>query len=116
MKFCGPVGYCETVEGTGDREGNWEDVVMEHTYYGDVLENNRKYEPNSDSVNDNLNIRNQISIVADAYAWDHIYAMKYLCWMGKRWEVTDVKIQRPRLVLSIGGEYHGPTSAASSDP
>lgn len=113
MKFCGVVGYCETVEGTGDSEGNWEDVVKEYTYYGDIINNNRKYEPNDDSVNNNLNIRNRISIVADAYAWDHIFAMKYITWMGKRWKVTDVEIQRPRLILSIGGEYNGPTPSTS---
>lgn len=113
MKFCGVIGYCETVEGTGDAEGNWEDVVTERTYYGDVLTNSRRYEPNSDTVNDDLTISNRISIVADAYVWDHIFAIKYLVWMGKRWKVASVEIQRPRLILSIGGEYNGPTPAAA---
>lgn len=115
MKFCGVIGYCETVEGTGDAEGNWEDVATEYTYYGDVLRNNRRYDANSESVNDNLNINNQISIVADAYAYAHIYAMKYIEWMGKRWKVDSVEIQRPRLILSIGGLYNGPTPIASSE-
>ena len=109
MKFCGVIGYCETVEGTGDAEGNWEDVVTEHVSYGDILSNNRKYEPNQDTVNDDLNVNNRISIVADAFVWAHINAIKYLYWMGQRWKVTSVEIQRPRLILSIGGEYNGPT-------
>lgn len=115
MKFCGVIGYCETVEGTGNAEGNWEDVVTEHISYGDVLSNNRKYEPNSSSVNDDLNFSNRISIVADTYVWDHINTIKYLYWMGKRWKVTSVEIQRPRLILSIGGEYNGPTPSSSSN-
>lgn len=111
MKFYGIIGYCEPVEGEGEwGEGNWEDKVTERNYYGDVVRNSRRYEPSSDTVNDNLTINNQISIMADAYVWDHMFAIKYVVWMGKRWKVTAVEEQRPRLLLSIGGEYNGPTA------
>lgn len=113
MKFCGIIGYCVPVEGTGDAEGNWEDVVTEYTYYGDVISNNRRYIQNEDSVNDDLSINNRFSIMADAFMWKHMAFIKYLVWMGKRWKVTDCEIQRPRLILSIGGEYNGPTADAS---
>ena len=35
MKFFGKVGYCESVEGSGERAGIWEDVVKEREYFGD---------------------------------------------------------------------------------
>lgn len=111
MKFYGIVGYCETVEGTGDKEGVWiPDVVEERRYTGDVLRNNRRMDSNSESINDNLVVSNSISIVADAYAYEHFFAIRYVEWMGVRWKVTSVEVQRPRLILTIGGVYNGPSS------
>lgn len=116
MKFYGIVGYCESVEETGDREGNWVDKCTERKYYGDVLRNTRKWDSNQESINDDLNINNSFSIVADAYAYEHFYAMKYVKWMGANWKVTNVEVQRPRLILTIGGVYNGPTASTPSVP
>ena len=117
MKFYGIVGYCETVEETGDREGNWVDSnIIERKYYGDILRNTRRWDNGkNDSINDELNINNSFSIVADAYAYEHFFAMKYVKWMGSYWKITNVEVQRPRLILTIGGVYNGPTAATSSD-
>jgi hypothetical protein len=109
MKFFGKVGYCESIEGSGERAGIWEDVVTEREYYGDVLSNNRRYDAQTDSVLDNLNVNNRISIVADAYAYEHFFQMKYVEWMDCKWKVTQVEVQRPRLILHVGGVYNGPT-------
>lgn len=110
MKFFGKVGYCESVNGSGERDGIWEDVVTEREYYGDVLSNNRRYDAHTDSVLDNLNVNNRISIVADAYAYEHFFQMKYVEWMDCKWKVTQVEVQRPRLILHVGGVYNGPTN------
>ena len=103
-KFYDKVGYGVT-EDTGD--GVWVESITERSYYGDVLKLSRRWE-NSENLNDNLNVSHQISIVADAYAYEHFSAIRYVCWMGARWKVTDVTVQRPRLILSIGGVYNGP--------
>lgn len=108
MKFSGKIGFGVSVEGSGERAGIWEDVVKERTYFGDVLSNNRRYEAQSDSVLDNLTVSNRISIVADAYAFEHYFAMKYVEWMGTKWKITGVEVQRPRLILQMGGVYNGP--------
>lgn len=105
-KFYGEVGYAESQEGTGENEGIWTDVIIERCYYGDVIRNTRRWE-NGPSINDNLQINNQISIVADAYAWEHFHAMKYVKWMGTYWKVTNVEVQRPRLLLTIGDVWNG---------
>ena len=107
MKFYGIIGYCETVEGTGENEGIWKDVTTERKYYGDVTRNAKRWDSNPESVNDNLNLNNSFSIVADAYAYEHFYAIKYIEWMGTRWKVTNVEVQRPRLILTIGGVWNG---------
>jgi hypothetical protein len=98
------------VNGSGERDGIWEDVVTEREYYGDVLSNNRRYDAQTDSVLDNLNVNNRISIVADAYAYEHFFQMKYVEWMDCKWKVTQVEVQRPRLILHVGGVYNGPTN------
>lgn len=110
MKFYGVVGYCypEYIEDP-DRPDIVEDVTREIKYYGDVLKNNRRWEK-SEGVNDDLNISNRISIVADAFAYDHFFAIKYVEWMGTKWKVTDIEVDRPRLILSIGGVWNGNTS------
>lgn len=108
MKFFGKVGYCYSEEGSGERAGIWEDVVSERDYYGDVLANRRRYDTQSESVLDNLTVSNRISIVADAFAFEHFFAIKYIEWMGAKWKVTEVEVQRPRLILQIGGVYNGP--------
>lgn len=111
-KFYGNVGY---VEYKTVRPGVSEEVPTEYSYYGDVLRNTRKYEP-SDHLNDDLNVNNQISIVADAFSYDHFFAMRYVKWMGAYWKVTNVEVKRPRLILTIGGVYNGPTVTAPEHP
>lgn len=107
-KFYGVVGYAETCE--TESPGIWREQVTERRYYGDVLRNTRKLETASGQVNDNLNVNNSISILADAYAYDHFFAIRYVEWMGTRWKVTNVEVQRPRLLLTIGGVYNGSES------
>lgn len=104
-RFYGMIGYIETPVNETD-PGKWEETVKEVPYFGDVLTNSRRIEA-GDGVNDNIEINNQISIVADQYAYDHFFAIRYICWMGARWKVKNVTVQRPRLILSIGGVYNG---------
>lgn len=107
-KFYGVVGYGYTEETT---PGVYEEVLTEKKYYGDVERNTHRWD-NGQSLNDNLNINHHISIVADEFAYKHIGAIRYLIWMGTRWKVTNVEVQRPRLILSIGGVYNGDVPTA----
>jgi hypothetical protein len=106
-RFYGKVGYAETVE-TPEGSGVWEDRIREVPYSGDVVRNTRQT-PERDKVLDNLTVSNSISVVADAYAYENFFAIRYVEWMGKRWVVTDIDVQRPRLIFSLGRIYNGPT-------
>lgn len=105
-KFYGIVGYGETVEMAA---GVWKDVITEVSYYGDVVRNTRQLSDGT-KVNDDLTVNNSISIVADSYANEHFFAMRYVKWMGTLWIVTNVEVQSPRLLLTLGGVYNGPTA------
>lgn len=102
-KWFGTVGYIESIE---TRPGIWEEQKIERSYYGDAIRNTRLLQ-NSGDVNDNVNIGNQISIVADPYAINHIYAMRFVEFQGSKWKITNVDVQYPRLILTIGGLYNG---------
>lgn len=103
-KFYGAIGYSETTE---TAPGVWVEGITERFYYGDVVRNTRKWEK-GEGLNDDLDIGNQFSIVADAYAYEHFFAIRYIEWMGTRWKVTNVEVERPRLTLQVGGVYNGP--------
>lgn len=102
-KFYGPVGYAETVE---IRPGVWDERITVRNYSGDLVRNTSRWSTSSDSTNDDLNINNQISIVADPFAYQKFHAMKYVEYLGVKWKITSVEVQRPRLILTIGGVYN----------
>lgn len=102
-KWYGTIGYdAETVE---TEPGIWEEQIVERKYYGDVYRQNRMLQ-NSGNVIDNVNISNQLSILADPYAQDHIYAMRYAEFQGAKWKITNVEVQLPRLIITLGGLYN----------
>lgn len=102
-KWFGVIGYAETVE---TAPGVWVEEITERSYYGDLIRNTRRLE-SSEHLNDNVNISNDISILSDPYAVNHIYAMRYVEFMGAKWKVTNVDVQYPRLKLTLGGLYNG---------
>lgn len=101
-KFYGKIGYAETVE---TEPGIWEERIVERSYFGDLIRNTRKLQ-NSGGVNDDINVGNEISIVADPYANEHFYSMRYVELMGAKFKVSNVEVQYPRLILSLGGVYN----------
>ena len=101
-KFYGEIGFGTSIETS---PGVYEDQVTTRNYYGDLIKNTRRLE-SSGSVNDDINISNQISIVADPYANENFYAMRYVKFMGAKWKISDVEVQYPRLILTIGGVYN----------
>lgn len=105
-KFYGAVGYGFTTNSPDDPDV-YKEHVKEYNYYGDVTRNTSRW-ANGEHLNDNLVVNNMIEIVADAFAYDHFFAIRYVCWMGARWKVTNVEVRRPRLILTIGGVYNGP--------
>lgn len=101
-KFSGLIGYGITTETT---PGVWDDVITEKLYYGDLITNNRKLQATS-QVNDNINVSNEISIIADPYANQNFYSMRYVVLMGAKWKISNVEVKYPRLILSVGGLYN----------
>jgi hypothetical protein len=106
-RFYDAVGYGESVETPVD-SGVWVDTITEVKYYGDVIRNTRKLE-SGESLNDDITVGNSISIVADEYAIKHFFKIKYVRWAGALWTVNNVEVKSPRLIMSLGSVYNGPT-------
>jgi hypothetical protein len=111
-RFYGRIGYGVPVE---TAPGVWVDNIVERSYYGDVIRNAR-YLREGENLNFDLNIQNSISIVADAYANDHFFAIRYIEWAGTLWTVSSVEVQSPRLLLRLGEVYNGPTATVAPTP
>lgn len=102
-KFYGKIGYVETKETS---PGVWTEVSTERDYFGDVINRSSRWQSSQDKQNDDLQVTNQISIVADPYALNNFCSMRYIEWMGALWKINSVSVEYPRLTLEIGGVYN----------
>jgi hypothetical protein len=122
-KFYGKIGYVtdnkETIipadeeKGTEEvKTGIWVDEITERDYYGDIIREAKQWGTSPDKANDDLSLNNRVSIIADDFANTNFSAMRYITWDGVYWKISSVELQRPRLILTLGGVYNGPTYTA----
>lgn len=102
-KFYGVIGYAVTKE---TAPGVWTEEIAEQSYYGDLTRNMRRLQDSGD-LNDDINVANEISIVADPYANANFHSMRYVAFMSAKWKISKVEVQYPRLILTLGGVYNG---------
>lgn len=105
-KYCGKIGFAINTE---TAPSVWTETIIERPYYGDILRRAR-HAQQGEGINDDIEIDNQISIVADPYANENFYAIRYARWMGAVWKISRVEVQFPRLLLTLGGIYNGNTA------
>lgn len=105
-KFYGAIGYAINAE---VKPGVWKSQITERCYIGDLTRNTRQLQ-SADKLNDDINVANEISIIADPFAYQNFHSMTYVEFMGAKWKISKVEVQHPRLILTIGGLYNGQTS------
>lgn len=105
-KYFGKIGYSITSETS---PGIWESSIIEKNYYGDTLKVSAQISQN-DNVNGNVTVNTQISIMADAFANQNFSNMRYIEYMGVLWKTSSISVERPRLVITLGGLYDGETA------
>lgn len=102
-KYYGKIGFAESVESA---PGVHVEKIVERNYYGELVRNSRRLQ-SANQLNDNINISNEISIVADPYADKNFHIMRYIEFMGTKWKISNVEVQPPRLILTVGGVWNG---------
>ena len=103
-KFSGLIGYVKTQETSPDI---WETVETARQYRGDLVRSQRRWESPADHPNEDLTVSNEISIVADKFAYENLDAIKWAEVYGSKWKVNSVTLNYPRINLTLGGVYNG---------
>lgn len=104
-KFYGQLGYAITSE-SETQPGVWKTSIIERNVTGDIIRQSRRLE-NSNNLNNDIVLSNQVSILADPYAVKNFQFIKYIKLQGVAWKVTVAEVQYPQLVLTLGGVYNG---------
>lgn len=104
-KFYGAVGFTETVE---EPEGSdiWVQKETVQYYAGDLVRNQRRWN-NGESVNSNVEITNEVSLLMDDFLQDKLGFVKWVECMNAKWKVQSVSLEYPRVRLTLGGVYNG---------
>lgn len=102
-KWFGKIGYAETIE---SKPGVWTEKITEREYYGDMTRNSHRLHTVS-TLNDNIVISNELSILADPFAYQNSTSIRYATFMDTKWKVSNVEVQYPRLILTLGEVYNG---------
>lgn len=107
-KFTGLVGY---VTQTETSPGIWQSIPVERKMRGDVLRLASSVTSDGrvrdGSINDDIDIQQRISLVADPFSYENFSSLKYIVYMGVKWKISGVEVQRPRLILTLGGVWNG---------
>lgn len=101
-KYSGKIGFAHI---TGDDESVYTENYVERKVYGELIRNNRRLTGN-DKINPDIAITNRITVVADPYSLQNYMRIRYATFRGVKWKVEDVEVAYPRLILSLGGQYH----------
>jgi hypothetical protein len=114
-KFYGIIGYSSTEEAEETSPGVWKDKFVERPYTGDVIKDMRQWR-DSGNVNPDSAVSQTISIVADGFVLENLYSMKYVKWQGATLAIVSATIERPRVIVEIGGLFNGREAEPTPDP
>ena len=106
MKFSGMIGFELGMIEDPDRPGVFNPGIVEKHFKGDVLNRTSRWQ-SSETVNDNFNVSNRISVVSNKFLDDNLSSIKYIVFKGVKWKVNSITLQPPRLILEMGGVYNG---------
>lgn len=102
-RFSGLVGYVtqeETVPGV------WTPSEKTRKMKGDIIRQSSTNK-SSEYVNDDVALNHRVSLIGDAYAFDNYFNIKWVQVDGMKWKVATVEIQRPRIIVALGGIWNG---------
>lgn len=100
-RFSGKLGFVMTRE---TEEGVWLEDRVEIPVKGTIRSLYVRNDNNS-SVNSNLRLTNDVSILLDSKIMTYLETLKYVIWKGSKWEVQSIGVNYPRLTIHLGGLY-----------
>lgn len=100
-RFSGKLGFVMTRE---TEEGVWLEDFVELPAKGTIRSLYVRNDNNA-SVNSNLRLTNEVSILLDSKIQTYLNTLKYVIWKGSKWEVQSIGVNYPRLTIHLGGLY-----------
>lgn len=100
-RFSGTLGFVMTRE---SEEGVWLENIAELPAKGTIRSLYIRND-NASSVNANLRLTNEISILLDSNIQTYLETLKYVIYKGSKWEVQSIGVNYPRLTINLGGLY-----------
>lgn len=101
-KFSGSVGYVIQAE---VRPGVWDTDETVRQMKGDIIKLSSNSQ-NDDKVNSDVSFNHRVSLLGDAFAFGNYFDIKWIQINGRKLEVTSVEINRPRIVVTVGGMWN----------
>lgn len=101
MRYAGKIGFITTQETI---PGVWTKKEVVRFVKGDVVQRAYRWD-DAQSVNANLDVTNQLSVVCDDFMIHNMFALQWAEWMEKRWSVSRIELKPPRMILTLGKEY-----------
>jgi len=105
-KFAGMVGFASGQTEDEGRPGIVEVTYVDHPMRGDLLRASKTEQEGNEKL-DTLVLSNRISVMGDKYSYSNFMSIAYVIWMGQKWKVASVEVQKPRLILTLGGVWNG---------
>jgi len=81
-----------------------EETIEPRNCRGDLMRLTRRM--NTSPVVPGLSMGNTFSFIADPYMLDNFLNIRYIEWRGIKWAATSVELQRPRILVTVGGGYN----------
>lgn len=100
-RFSGKLGFVITRE---TEEGVWLEDIVEIPAKGTIRSLYVRNDNNS-SVNSNLRLTNEVSVLLNTKLKTYLETLKYVVWKGSKWEVQSIGVNYPRLTINLGGLY-----------
>jgi hypothetical protein len=101
-RYAGLVGYVTQEESV---PGVWSPVENSKMMKGDIIRQSSNTQ-NDNKVNSDISLNHRVSLLGDSYAFNNYFNLKWIELNGHKWEVSSVELQRPRLIVTVGGVWN----------
>lgn len=106
-KYAGLVGYATQTETS---PGVWSTEETRRRMKGDIIRQSSTHQADgrvsSSKMHSDISLSHRVSLLGDAYAFGNYFNIAWIEIDGAKWEVQSVEVQRPRLILSLGGMWN----------
>lgn len=101
MKWCGDIGFVSTQE---TDPGIYKKIEIDKRYKG-YTTRLRRQNKTEEVVNDSPLLDIQIRVYINPYLNENLYNIKYITYMKKKWKVSNIEIQYPQAIFTLGGLF-----------